>query len=200
MANWNDDKSMKVGGLQHITTPEGYVIPINICSGLPYITMRPYTDDEWESFPHVTLTSQADWIPSVLDHTLDDNDDWFDAISELPESPTESLSDEFGSYRHRHVVNEHMIHSPDLDEHIIPTKDFFYEVYEQDQHESTEREAFTQLREVKPKESAHEQYMPNFCWMPVATIRKTFQKTTQYATIPLEHTPQEALQSAQPSF
>jgi hypothetical protein len=161
-----DDKSIKVGGLQRITTPEGYVIPINIRSGLPYVTMRPYTDDKWENFPHVMLTLQADWIPSVLDHTLDDDDDWLDAISELPEDPTESLFDEFGNYRHRHVVNQYMIHSQDLDDHIIPTKDFFYEVYERDQTDSTEIEASVQPREVKPKEPAYEQYRPIFCWMP----------------------------------
>jgi hypothetical protein len=52
-----DDKSVKVGGQQRITTHEGHVIPINFRSGLPYITMRPYTDDKWDSLPHVIFTS-----------------------------------------------------------------------------------------------------------------------------------------------
>ena len=42
-----NDKSMKVsGGLQRILTQDGYYIPFNIKSGLPYMSMRPYIDDE----------------------------------------------------------------------------------------------------------------------------------------------------------
>lgn len=37
-----NDKSIKVeGGLQRITTNDGYVHPINICDGLPYVQLRP---------------------------------------------------------------------------------------------------------------------------------------------------------------
>jgi hypothetical protein len=35
--NGVDDRSKKVGGTQRVTTPGGYIIPINIVSGLPYI-------------------------------------------------------------------------------------------------------------------------------------------------------------------
>jgi hypothetical protein len=35
--NGVDDRSKKVGGTQRITTPDGYIIPINVTSGLPYI-------------------------------------------------------------------------------------------------------------------------------------------------------------------
>ena len=42
-----NDKSMKVpGGLQRITTEDGFCIPLNIKAGLPYMSMRPYTDNE----------------------------------------------------------------------------------------------------------------------------------------------------------
>jgi len=34
------------GGLQAMVTPDGYVIPIKICNGLPYIPMIPYMDKE----------------------------------------------------------------------------------------------------------------------------------------------------------
>ena len=39
-----DDRSMKVGGEQRITTPDGYAIPLNIVDSLCYMRMRPYTD------------------------------------------------------------------------------------------------------------------------------------------------------------
>ena len=72
-----NDKSVKVqGGLQRIKTNDGYVIPINICSGLPYIKMQPYTDQEWEVLPHVVLTSDDTWDPAVLDHDMDQHESW----------------------------------------------------------------------------------------------------------------------------
>jgi hypothetical protein len=88
-----NDRSIKVsGGLQRILTLDGYVIPINIVAGLPYISMRPYTDDEWDLLPHVILTSDLDWDPTVLDHTLDDDEHWYDAMCDLDapsyDSPT----------------------------------------------------------------------------------------------------------------
>jgi hypothetical protein len=36
-----DDKSIKVGGKQGIKTLDGYVIPLDVKSGLPYVKMRP---------------------------------------------------------------------------------------------------------------------------------------------------------------
>jgi hypothetical protein len=51
--NTVDDKSIKASGGQRLTTPDGYVIPIDIIGGLPYIKMRPYTDAESSSCdPH----------------------------------------------------------------------------------------------------------------------------------------------------
>ena len=54
--NFAHDKSMKVGGLQCIITNDEYVMPINIINGLPYLPMRPYTDEEWIRLPHVLGT------------------------------------------------------------------------------------------------------------------------------------------------
>ena len=52
-----NNKSMKVkGGQQRITTPKGFCIPFNIKKGLPYMTLQPYTDDEWNDFPHKGTT------------------------------------------------------------------------------------------------------------------------------------------------
>jgi hypothetical protein len=52
--NTIDDKSIKASSGQHLTTPDGYVIPIDIIGGLPYITkMHPYTDTKYDTLPHV---------------------------------------------------------------------------------------------------------------------------------------------------
>ena len=42
-----NDKSIKVpGGTQYITTPDDHASLFNIKSGLPYVSIPPYTDDE----------------------------------------------------------------------------------------------------------------------------------------------------------
>ena len=53
-----DDKSIKVGGKQRLITPDGYVIPLQVCNGLVYMDMRPHTDEEKADLPIVhPLTS-----------------------------------------------------------------------------------------------------------------------------------------------
>jgi hypothetical protein len=99
-----NDRSIKVnGGLQRILTLDGYVIPINIVGGLPYISMHPYTDDEWDQLPHVILTSDLDWDPTVLDHTLDDDEHWYNAMCDLDAPSYDHPFDSEGNYR-EHVV------------------------------------------------------------------------------------------------
>jgi len=83
-----DDKSIKVGGKQCISTPDGFEIPLDIQNGLAYINMRPPTDRELASdIPHVVLTSDKDWDPSVLDHSIDDVEQW--ALDRPTDGPEE---------------------------------------------------------------------------------------------------------------
>ena len=116
-----NDKSIKVaGGMQHILTNDGYVIPISIRDGLPYVALHPFTDEEWDSLPHVILTGDADWDPSVLDLDLDENETWFDTISDLPPDKSPAAFDEFGDYNKRVVVQSHdVLYSWDTSQHII---------------------------------------------------------------------------------
>ena len=64
-----DEKSIKVGGTQLITTLDGYSVPLLIRDGLAYATSlgRP-TDHDMDTYPHVFFTSPDKWDPSVLDH------------------------------------------------------------------------------------------------------------------------------------
>ena len=78
------DKSMKVkGGLQCIKTLDEYVHPLDICNGLPYVPMKPYTDTEWTTLPHVIWTSDMPWDPTVLDNKISDNARWYKGISDV---------------------------------------------------------------------------------------------------------------------
>jgi hypothetical protein len=137
-ANGQDvnEKSLKVeGGTQRITTTEGYVIPLDIRDGLAYMQLRPYTDDEWKTLPHVFLTSDNEWDPSILDSSITDDDEWFDAISDIPKKKNmmEHPFDETGEYRHTtddpgvnvqlEVQNHLFNHHTNVDEHFFDTTD-----------------------------------------------------------------------------
>ena len=58
--------------------------------------MRPYTDHEWETLPHVVLTSDVNWDPTVLDNITSDTDTWFDAVSDLADLPNDDHFDQYG--------------------------------------------------------------------------------------------------------
>jgi hypothetical protein len=93
-----DDKSMKVGGKQQLQTVDGYTIPLNVQRGLPYLDMHPYTDKEWEELPHIHITHEEDWDPSVLDHEQSNDHDWYD---QQPSTPLLfPMFDEHGDLRH----------------------------------------------------------------------------------------------------
>jgi hypothetical protein len=100
---WNgvdvNDKSACVSGKQQLVTFDSFSIPINIRRGLPYIDMRPHTDQEWEELPHALLTEDANWDPTHLDHKHDPA--WYEQQDDPP-----LLNSDFdlcGDYRH-HIV------------------------------------------------------------------------------------------------
>ena len=115
------DKPLKVGGKQRIETLDGYIIPLNIQSGLPYMSMRPYTDTEWDNLPHVILTDDTDWDPPVIDCELEDGKEWFDAMQDLPDIVPDSLFDDVGDYKLVHHAAEANIdlESKVFDDHSI---------------------------------------------------------------------------------
>lgn len=172
-----DDRSRKVGGQQAITTVDGYIMPLQIRDGLPYLAMRPYTDNEWSSLPHVILTSDNVWDPSVLDD--DGNQDPYpdDAILDNPIDLTHGLFDEYGDYRHPHEVQEHQF-VPYLEHAVIP----IYHVYLRSHVGVKARGGpiSVTLRDLDP-----EQLRPYFAWLPVDVIRHTLQQSTQLAKMPM---------------
>ena len=168
-----NNKSMKVsGGQQRITTPDGFCIPLNIKKGLPYMTLCPYTDDEWNDLPHVVLMGDTDWDPSVLDNDIDDNESWFDAVSDFTDDGSNQLFDLQGNYRHRHVVHHIDIKSPHLQDGVLPTCPQIFDAYDA---EITDTE-----RKITPTKPKYSSYIPNFAWQSSEVVKKTFEATTQY--------------------
>jgi hypothetical protein len=99
-----DDRSIKAGGRQCLTTLEGYVIPLDIINGLPYMKMKPPTDEELRTLPHIIMTSGDKWDPSQLDLTLSDKEDWYNTICKLNEGILVTPFDEFGNYKNREPI------------------------------------------------------------------------------------------------
>jgi hypothetical protein len=98
-----------VGGKQHIKTSDGYVIPLDVKSGLPCVKMRLYTDQECDSLPHVVLTGDCNWSPSVLDNSLTEDEQWYDGVSDFPDAMDGSPFDAEGNYRNLHVFDLSLI-------------------------------------------------------------------------------------------
>ena len=96
-----NDKSIKVSGdTQYITIPDDHAFPLNIKSVLPYMDIRPYTNDEQNNLPYVILASDNEWDPTILDYSIDDdgadNDDWYDTIPDISTRQNDSLFDSTG--------------------------------------------------------------------------------------------------------
>ena len=66
-----DHHTLANHGHQHIITPEGHVVPLQVHSGLVYMDMHLFTYAEFNGpnqLPQIMLTSDADWVPSSIDH------------------------------------------------------------------------------------------------------------------------------------
>jgi hypothetical protein len=184
-----DDKSIKVGGQQlsgqqHIKTLDGYAMPLNVKSGLPYMDMHLYMDDEWESLPHLILTSDDDWNPSMLDHNLNEDKQWFDAVSDLPDDSLDSPFDAEGNYRHILVFDTFITNSI-LDDSVVPDLPWLYQAHE---------------HYVHGRDPIYSDLHPNFAWLPKDVIQHTFACTTQYAQIPMSTTLKKHYKSPFPAM
>jgi hypothetical protein len=75
--NQVDDRSMRNGGTQCISTFDGYVLPLDIINGLAHLKSRPFSEREWQDLPHVVMTSDVEWDPSVLDNNISTEPKWY---------------------------------------------------------------------------------------------------------------------------
>ena len=158
-----DEKSIKVGGTQLITTLEGYSVPLLIKDGLAYATSlgRP-TDQDMDTYPHVFFTSPDEWDPSVLDHDpppLDGLDP-----SQLLDQPFgDPMFDAYGDFNERIIANLNIL----LD---APPED--YGSYIANLHQGSSQEPdWNALR-------------PFFAWTSPSSIQDTFNVTTRHGSAP----------------
>ena len=116
-----NDRSRKIDDNgQLITTNDGFEFPLHIRNGLPYLDLRPYTDKEWDKYPHVIMTSDVDWDPSTIDgeFPLTGDEEFFDASA----YDNGTNFDATGRYRLGTIVASARvtIDDPILSESILP--------------------------------------------------------------------------------
>jgi hypothetical protein len=179
-----DDKSVRVGGQQRIKTPDGYIIPLSIKDGLARLDIRPYTDQEWEELPHVFLTSEVDWDPTIMDHEFRDIEEWFDATEKVDTDPSSNRFDEIGNYRRRAIVQQSDLTTQDAPPYGTKVIESYN--LELDGEKESEQHLVTTTGPniISAKEPDYASLRPLFGWISADTIKKTFENTTQYARIP----------------
>ena len=158
-----DEKSIKVGGTQLITTLEGYSVPLLIKDGLAYATSlgRP-TDQDMDTYPHVFFTSPDEWDPSVLDHDPPPLDG-LDPSQVLGQPFGDPMFDAYGDFNERIIANLNIL----LD---APPED--YGSYIANLHQGSSQEPdWNALR-------------PFFAWTSPSSIQDTFNVTTRHGTAP----------------
>ena len=165
-----DEKSVKVGGTQLITTLDGYSVPLLIKDGLAYATsLGKPTDQYMDTYPQVFFTSPDEWDPSVLDHDpphLDGLDP-----SQVPDQPFgDPMFDAYGDFNVRIIANLNIL----LD---APSEDYgsYTEI----------SSVFTaNLHQSSPQESDWNALHPFFAWTSPSSIKDTFNVTTRRRTAP----------------
>jgi hypothetical protein len=61
-----DDTPRCFNGKQRLETLDGYIIPLSIRSGIPYMYLSPPNPTELDTYPHVFFTSNSEWNPQCI--------------------------------------------------------------------------------------------------------------------------------------
>ena len=178
-----DDRSKLVGGAQRVETPEGYVIPLSIETGLVYMhPIRIPTDQDLQMYPHVFFTSPDIWDPSVLDHEItpslleDITQHYDDSLLQ------ESIFDEYGDLHHR----------------AIQTLNIYCDLPSLPPGEPT---TYAHLHGSNPVEEDWESLRPYFGWQSEQVIKDTYKVTSRFGgTIPRHDYLKKHFKSRNPVF
>lgn len=223
--NHVDDRSFKTGGKQCIRTLDGYIIPIDIINGLPYIKMVPNTDQDLLEYPSVVFTSGVPWKPKSLDCIISDTDDWYNNIKQLSDGLIKTPFDEYGNYMKREPTTAptevpsalegaeefsgnfmeayHLISNLNQVYFIPEGQSDDFSLYEAEQltADAPKQVTTTVPRETVKKPIDYERYRPYFLHVPIEKIRKTFERTTQHASnVVSGHHIQQTIRSPYPAL
>jgi hypothetical protein len=159
-------------------------------------TLPPPTDNEFETVPHVHLTSKLEWDPSALDHTLQDASEWCDATITPPGILADSRFDEFGRY-HRRVLMNSLSH---LNTYDVTSPDVRLDQCIFHAHVSNDTSIPSIAKGIVKKDPDFASLHPLFGWMSYDIINKTFQHISLYARLPTGTTLKTDFKSPNPAL
>jgi len=160
-----DDRSSVLGrGQQTITTLEGFILPLNFINGLPYLPSRPFTDSEWNTLPHILMTSDTDWDPARCDDTSA-----HDPIR-LHNIPYDGGSHDFVHPSLLDIFQEPIHTSANIAIHSVQS--ICQELYSP---------RSVRASESQPSPTDYSSLRDYFLRASISSISKTFDATTQYA-------------------
>ena len=169
-----DDTAASVGGSQNVVTNEGYVIPLHVRDGLPYMDMSPPTDAQMDSLPHVFFTAGSPWDPSSLDGEYPDTPE-----AVLPPAAIACRDDrdphvtDTGWVVHSSTSQRWSCHSSPVDQIVQTLSPFATTVF---LTAAASISAFPQS--IHPRLPDLDVLRPNFGWVPVDRIKDTLDATT----------------------
>ena len=169
---WNknqvDDRSVKVGGSQCITTLDGYSFPLKCTGGLMYLNiMGKPTDEELLKYPSVHLTSIYEWDPSVLDYSHPEGDGeplW--ACDPQHLDLLDPNFDTHGLYTKRAINTLSSLAGVQQSPPMVIS--------------SSQSPIQACQHKLKAETPDFDKYRPYFGWVNADTIRDTFKHTTQW--------------------
>ena len=165
-----DEKSIKVGGTQLITTLDGYSVPLLIRDGLAYATsLGKPTDQDMDTYPHVFFTSPDEWDPSVLDHDPP-HLDGLDPSQVSDQHFGDPMFDAYGDFNERIIANLNIL----LD---APPGDC-------GSYTAISSVSKVNLHQSSPQEPDWDALRPFFAWTSPSSIKDTFNVTTRHGTAP----------------
>ena len=56
-----------------MATPNGIVFPLSLRQGLPYLHLRPFTDEEWDTLPRIPAACLNLWKHPATSQTREVN-------------------------------------------------------------------------------------------------------------------------------
>jgi hypothetical protein len=181
--------------------------------------MHPFTDEEFEEFPHVLWTSEDDWDPTSLDSVISNDPHWYEAEPSPP--LPDPMYDEYGEFRGRVLIiqREWQVHYFDaLDTKPSSHNDKFHDALEQfaDDPDSVINVVIYRANrahyvcdhetvEAAPKvvmtsEPDYGQLRPCLGWLSIDAIKKTFERTTQLARMPMSTILKKCYKSPNPAL
>ena len=76
------------------------------------MTIQPYTDHEWDTLPHVILTTGIDWDLFILDKKQENMEEWNNTMEDLTSLNPYPLFDGFGDHHKTVAIAQVLMMDP----------------------------------------------------------------------------------------